>query len=368
MSLGLESLTRWQLERMGYEDFTVKNGRIELDGNLEDVARLNLKLSTADRVLLLLKTFKALTFEELYDEVYSYSWPEILNEDSNFIIQGTSKDSKLFSISDCQRITEKAIIDRLKTVYDRDWFEKDGERYRFQISLVKNQAEITLDTTGPGLHKRGYRVESGRAPLRENLARALVELSFYDKNRPFIDLFCGSGTLCIEAAHFARNIAPGINRTFDYKHWSKENEKLFNRVRREALQKIDFDTTLDILATDIDGGIIEKAKKNARKAGVQDDIRFITRDFRKIQLPNNYGVLISNPPYAMRMTEKKEESEILKDLGRKMKDLDTYSWYLISPNKEVEKLVRRQADRKRKLYNGTIETEFYQFYGPRPER
>ena len=368
MSLGLESLTKWQLERMGYDEIVVKNGRIEISGTIEDIAMLNLKLSTADRVLILLDSFNAVTFEELYEKVYDFNWLDLLDERSNFLIQGTSKDSKLFSISDCQRITERAIIDRLQTVYDTKWFEKKGPRYQLQISLVEDKAELTLDTTGPGLHKRGYRQESGKAPLRENLARALIELSFYSKERPFIDLFCGSGTLAIEAAHFARNIAPGINRDFDYRHWSEENDKIFHKLRRKALKEIDFDSTLDILASDIHGGIIDEAIKNAEKAGVKNDIRFITRDFRKVQLKDNYGVLISNPPYGLRMSDKKEEQNILKDLGKKMKNLKTYSWYIITPNKNFEKIIQRKADRRRKLYNGNIETQFYQFYGPKPKR
>ncbi|MDO5754951.1 MAG: class I SAM-dependent RNA methyltransferase [Tissierellia bacterium] len=368
MAFGLESLTKWQLEKMGYEDFTVNNGYIELEGTAEDIIKLNIHLRTADRVYIVLKEFKADSFEDLFQGVQEIEWGKWMAEDANFIVNGKAHQAKLFSIRDCQSIIEKAMIGKMKEIYPIDWFPKTGSRYKIRFRNHKDRTILMVDTSGEGLHKRGYRIESGRAPLRENLASALVELSFYQRDRFFVDLFCGSGTIAIEAARFARNIAPGIDRDFDCVHWSKEWQKIYKKERAKAMDAIDYGGKLHILASDIDGGIVRRAIENAESAGVREDIDFITRDFRQIALSDDYGVLITNPPYGDRFMDKKKAEEILLDLGEKMKQLNTWSWYILTDEKKLESLIGKKANRKRKLFNGPIETTFYQYYGPRPPK
>lgn len=352
---------------MGYDNLNVNDGRISLEGNEDDIAKLNINLRCADRVLIELANFKAVTFEELFKGVEKINWTEILEADSNFIVEGRSYKSKLFSVKDCQSITEKAIIKNLQKKYKIDWFSKSKNRFRIEVSLVKDICSITLDTSGDGLHKRGYRTHTGLAPIRENLAAGIIDLSFASKNRPFVDLFCGSGTFAIEAAKKFRNIAPGIDRKFDFMDFNQKFNNAYKSEKKSALQRIDYDSRIDIFASDIDGSSIEKAIENAENAGVREDIRFVTRDFRNVVLKDNYFVLISNPPYGKRIGERKEAEKIYEDLGIKMAKFNTASEYIITDSEDFEKFYGKKASKNRKMYNGNMKCYLYQYYGPKPK-
>src|SRR5690625_1329886 len=247
-SFGLEAVARRELEDLGYEDIRVENGRVNFSGTEKDIARTNLWLRTADRILVKLGEFKALSFEELFEGTKALAWEEWIPKDGNFIVQGRSVNSKLYSISDCQSIVEKAIVERLKTKYPVDWFDKTGPRYKVEVSLLKDIATLTIDTSGEGLHKRGYRERAGDAPIKETLAAAMILLSYWNKDRTLLDPFCGSGTIPIEAAMIGRKIAPGLDRSFDAEKWPRIKEKYWQDARTEAFAKIDHKSKLDILA------------------------------------------------------------------------------------------------------------------------
>lgn len=285
-----------------------------------------------------------------------------------FPVDGRSHQSKLFSISDCQRIVKKAIVEKMKLSFDRDWFEEEGPRYRIEISMLKDVATITVDTSGDALHKRGYRDRAGDAPLKETLAAAMIELSYWNPSRTLYDPFCGSGTILIEAAMIGRNIAPGIDREFDAQYWPAIGEDVFKKERREALNRIDHSVKLHLLGSDIDKRSILRARDNAENMGVKDDIQVFMKDMRDVDLEDNYGVVVTNPPYGERMGELGEIEELYLDFGRKMKDFETWSVYLLTSYERFEKLYGKRADRKRKLYNGRIKVDYYQFYGPRPPK
>ncbi len=366
-TFGLESIVKRELEKLGYEDLKVENARVNFKGNLRDIAKTNIWLRTADRVLIKMGEFKALTFTQLFDQVKDLPWEEIIPEDGNFLVEGKSINSKLFSISDCQRITEKAIVERLKTKYKTDWFKKSGAKYRIEVGLLKDIATITIDTSGDGLHKRGYRTRQGDAPIKETLAAAMVLLSYWNKDRVLFDPFCGSGTIPIEAAMIGKNMAPGLDRDFASEEWHIMDSEIWKEVRKEAFLKMDTKCNLDILACDIDRKAILRARDNAANFGLEDDIAFFIKDFREAELKDEYGVVITNPPYGERLSEKTEVDEIYKDLGIRFKELETWSVYVITSDEDFEKFYGKKADRKRKLYNGRIKVDYYQYYGPRPK-
>ena len=365
-SFGLESLVKFQLRDMGYKDYEVSDGLISLKGNLSDLAKLNINLKHADRVYLEIASFKAMDFEELFDNVKKISWQDILNEDSNFIVNARSYKSKLFSLRSIQSISEKAIIDKLMTYYHKSFFEKTGERVNIEIMIEKNVARVCIDTSGDGLHKRGYREGTVKAPLRENLAAALVDLSFYNPDRFLFDGFCGSGTILIEAARQARNIAPGIDRDFDFTKFKFMNPKIFKDNKQEAMEKIDYSKKLNILGSDISGKAISLAKMNAMNAGVYEDISFITRDFSSVAIKDDYGVFISNPPYGMRLSDI-DLSDIYKKINNKLAGLETWSLYFITADEKFDRQFKRKLSKKRKLYNGGQKVDFYQYFGKKPE-
>lgn len=368
-TFGLEAIVKRELEGLGFEDFQVENGKVNFKATMADIARTNLWLRVADRVLLKMGEFKAYSFEELYNKTFALPWEDIIPENGNFIIEGKSIKSKLYSISDSQRIVEKAIVDKLKKKYKNvDWFTKDGPRYRVEVALLKDVATLTIDTSGAGLHKRGYRTRQGRAPLKETLAAAMVLLSYWNKDRVMFDPFCGSGTIPIEAAMIGRNIAPGLDRKFDAEEWDIMDEEIWKAARKEAFEAIDYKSNLDILACDIDVRAVDTAIANAENLGLEEDIVFLTKDFRDMTLKNEYGVVITNPPYGDRLGEMEEVEELYRDLGEKMRKLDSWSSYVITSHKGFERLFGKKADRKRKLYNGRIEVDYYQYYGPRPPR
>lgn len=365
-SFGLESLVKFQLRDLGYKDYEVSDGLICLMGNLSDIAKLNINLKHADRVYQELSSFQAMDFEELFDNIKKISWQDILNEDSNFIVNARSYKSKLFSLRSIQSISEKAIIDKLKTYYHKSFFEKTGERVNIEIMIEKNVAKVCIDTSGDGLHKRGYREGTVKAPLRENLAAALVDLSFYNPDRFLFDGFCGSGTILIEAARNARNIAPGIDRDFDFTNFKFMNPKIFKDNKQEAMEKIDYSKKLNILGSDISGRAISLAKKNAMNAGVYEDISFITRDFSSVAIKDDYGVFISNPPYGIRLSDI-DLSDIYKKINHKLAGLETWSLYFITADEKFDRQFNRKLSKKRKLYNGGQKVDFYQYFGKKPE-
>ena len=366
-NFGLEAITKRELLALGYEDLRVFDGKIEFKGCLRDIAILNLNLRTAERVLINLASFKATTFEELFNKTFEIDWKELIPVDGNFIVQGRSVKSKLFSISDCQRITEKAIITKLQETYKINWFEKSGDRYRLEVSLFKDIATITLDTSGDGLHKRGYREASYKAPIAETIAAALVILSYWNPDRMLCDPFCGSGTIPIEAAMIAKNIAPGLMRKFDSENFFFMDESYYKEEKKACYERIDYEKKLEIYASDISSAAISIAKNNAELLGLEDDITFFEKDVREIDLPDEYGVIITNPPYGIRIGVE-DAPELIKELGKLYRTIPTWSVYAITADEDFEKQFGKKCDRKRKLYNGRIKTDYYQYYGPKPEK
>ncbi|MDU7163050.1 MAG: class I SAM-dependent RNA methyltransferase [Anaerococcus vaginalis] len=366
-SFGLESLVKRQLEEENYTDFKVLNGKIILNGNLDDIAYLNLHLRQADRVFLEIKSFKAKSFEELFENVNKISWFDFLASDDNFIVNARTYKSKLFSLSSIQSISEKAIIDSLRKKYKISTFKKNGSRVKIEVMIEKDIVSVCLDTSGDGLHKRGYRQDSVKAPLRENLASALVDLSFYREDRFLFDGFCGSGTILIEAARKERNIAPGLDRDFDFTSFKFYDKKRFERIKKEAYEKIDYNKKINILGSDISKRAIELSKNNALNAGVYEDITFLNKDFREINLRDNFGIFISNPPYGERLSRFDKE-KISKMINDKFQKLDTWSLFMISSDEKIDKNIRRKLSKKRKLYNGGQKVDLYQYFGKKPKK
>ena len=366
-NMGLEAVTKRELLDLGYEDLEVSDGKIKISCQLKDIAILNLRLRTAERVLLLIDSFRAETFEELFDKVFEIRWWDYIAEDDQFIIQGRSRKSKLFSISDCQRITEKAIIEKLKMKYKVSWFEKSGPRVKIEVSLLNDIAEITMDTSGEGLHKRGYREVNYKAPLSETIAASLVKLTFWNGDRILADPSCGSGTIPIEAAMIEKNIAPGLMRDFDFVKFKFFDEDIFKEEKKKCYSEINYDEKLEILASDVSHKAIQIAKANAEILGLDEDISFFQKDIRDLDLPDDYGVIITNPPYGERIG-KEDVDELNKELGELARSLKTWSYYIITANENFEKNFGKKADRNRKLYNGRLKTYYYQYYGPKPRR
>lgn len=367
-NFGLEAVTKRELLDLGFQDLKVSDGKVEIGTDFSKIPLLNINMRSAERILLEVGNFKALTFEELFDKTFNINWGDILPEDAKFIVEGRSVKSKLFSISDCQRIVEKAIVEKLKLKYKKSWFEKTGSRYKIEVSLLKDIASITIDTSGDGLHKRGYREKASRAPLSETIAASLVMLSYWNKDRLLMDPFCGSGTIPIEAAMIGKNIAPGINRKFDSENWGVISSEHWKNSRREAFEKIDYDVKLNILASDISWKAIGIAKENAEILGLEEDIRFFAKDVRDLVVADDYGVLITNPPYGVRIGEVEDSRELNKELGKLFKNLETWSKYIITGEENFERDFGEKASRKRKLYNGRLKVYYYQYLGPPPNK
>ena len=366
-NMGLEAVTKRELQDLGYKDLEVSDGKIKISCQLKDIAILNLRLRTAERVLLLIDSFRAETFEELFDKVFEIRWWDYIAEEDQFIIQGRSRKSKLFSISDCQRITEKAIIEKLKMKYKVSWFEKSGPRVKIEVSLLNDIAEITMDTSGDGLHKRGYREVNYKAPLSETIAASLVKLTFWNKDRILADPFCGSGTIPIEAAMIEKNIAPGLMRDFDFVNFKFFDEEIFKEEKKKCYSEIKYDEKLEILASDVSHKAIQIARSNVEILGLDEDISFFQKDIRDLDLPDDYGIIITNPPYGERIG-KKDVDELNRELGELARSLKTWSYYIITANENFEKNFGKKSDRNRKLYNGRLKTYYYQYYGPKPRR
>lgn len=331
------------------------------------LCRSNLWIRTAERIYVKIGEFTATTFEELFEGTKALHWEDWIPEDGRFPVEGYSIKSKLFSVSDCQAIVKKAVVERLKKKYKKEWFEENGATYKIKFSLMKDKVTLMIDTSGDGLHKRGYRVISNEAPLRETLAAAMIMLSFWKPDRPLIDPFCGSGTIPIEAAMIGINLAPGLKRQFVSEKWWRISNKLWKEAREEAVGAIKKDITLNIKGYDIDENAIKLSKDNARKAGVEKYITFENISLKDLKTDDKYGVIICNPPYGERMGKLKEVEKLYKEMGKVFKKLDTWSFYILTSHEKFEKLFGREASKKRKLYNGMLKAYYYQYYGPKPE-
>lgn len=367
-AMGLESIVADEVKALGYTDIKVENGKVIFEADPSGIARANLWLRTADRVKLLVGEFKALSFEELFEQTKALPWNEYISEDAEFPVIGRSVKSKLFSISDCQAIVKKAVVESLKQQYHVQWFEEKGPLQRIEVALHKDIAQLTIDTSGTGLHKRGYRYLHNEAPLKETLAAALIKLSKWNPDRPFVDPFCGSGTLPIEAAMIGQNIAPGINREFAFENWSWYEQRWFDAALEEAEDLAKYDQPLDIEGFDIDHNMIELASNNAMEAGFPDQIKFKQMQAKDFRTTKDYGVIVGNPPYGERMQERKYVEKLYREMGETFRPLDTWSVYVITSNEDFEELYGAKATKKRKLYNGNIKTDYYQYWGKRPPR
>jgi putative N6-adenine-specific DNA methylase len=377
-AFGIEALTAREIENLGYTDKSVENGRVTFRGDSLAVARANMFLRTADRVLIKMGEFKATTFTQLFDGVKALPWEDILPANACFPVTGRSVRSGLFSVSDCQAITKKAIVDRLKSKYKYvgDILPEDGPTYKIEVALLNDMASLTVDTTGAGLNKRGYRRIAGEAPLKETMASALLDLTFWKYGRTLVDPLCGSGTFPIEAAMKALKIAPGLKRDFLYQTWSNFDSTVYDRAREEALDlMIRPSGKIEIYGSDLDPKAIDLAKLHAQEAGVGEYITLKQMNVNDFYSKEKFGFIVTNPPYGERLLDKQAAQRLYKDMGRVYARLDNWSCYVITSDKDFEKCFGRHADKRRKLYNGRLECQYYQFLSkekpprePRPER
>lgn len=367
---GLEAVLKREIYELGYEITKVEDGKVTFSGDAQAICRANVFLRTAERVLLKVGSFRAVTYDELFEGIRALPWEVWLPKDAKFwVTKASSIKSKLFSPSDIQRIVKKAIVEKMKEYYDMEWFAETGAEYPVRIFLMKDEVTVTIDTTGASLHKRGYRTMSGLAPISETLAASLIQLTPWHADRILVDPFCGSGTFLIEAAMMAANIAPGMNRDFTAQEWlNLITKKTWYEAIEEAQDLADPDIEVDIQGYDIDGDVLRVARENAKRAGVGHLIHFQKRSVSELRHPKKYGFLIMNPPYGERMEEKKNLPKLYGQIGEVYRNLDTWSLYIITGYEDTERYVGRKADKKRKIYNGMIKTNFYQFMGPKPPK
>lgn len=367
-TFAMEAVVARELKALGYEDISVENNQVSFRADEEAIARTNLWLRVADRVKLVMGRFQATSFDALFEQTKNLPWEAWLPANACFPVQGKSVKSQLFSVSDCQAIVKKAIVERLKQKYRRQWFAEDGPLFPIEVALLKDVVTLTIDTSGEALHKRGYRQLVSQAPLRETMAAGLISLSFWHPDRPFLDPFCGSGTLPIEAALIGRNIAPGLRRNFAAEQWPRLPRKIWQRARQEAEAAIDWERPLEIMGTDVDGEILKAARQNAKRAGVFDDIHLQQMPVSEVRSSKRYGVMITNPPYGERLSDRKGVVQFYKELAATIEPLNTWSFYILTAFPEFERVFGRVADRRRKLYSGDLLCQYYQFYGPRPPK
>ena len=367
---GLEAVLKREIWDLGYEISSVEDGRVTFVADYEDICRANVFLRSAERILLKAGTFKAETFDELFERTKALPWEKFIPKNGKFwVAKAASVKSKLFSPSDIQSIMKKAIVERMKEKYHVEWFEEDGASYPIRVFLMKDVVTIGIDTSGVSLHKRGYRLMSSKAPLTETLAAALIMLTPWRKERILVDPFCGSGTFPIEAAMMAANIAPGMNREFTAEEWTNLISKnAWYEAIDEANDLVNDKIEVDIQGYDIDGEVIKAARENAKLAGVEHLIHFQERAVKDLRHPRKYGFIITNPPYGERLEEKENLPALYREFGESFKKLDTWSAYMITSYEEAEKYFGRKADKNRKIYNGMLKTYFYQFQGPRPPK
>lgn len=368
-TFGLEAVVKREIEALGYRIIRSEDAKITYMGDERAIARSNLWLRSADRVLLKMGEFKALEFEELFQQTKAVAWEDIIPADGKFTVTGTSVKSKLHSVPACQSIVKKAIVERLGSFYCIDRFEETGAEYTVKVTILKDRVTLTIDTSGTGLHKRGYRVCDVAAPIKETLAAAMVQLSFWKAGRLLVDPCCGSGTIPIEAAMIGRNIAPGLNRKFASQEWDIIPPEIWKEERKAAFEAIDYDADIRIEASDISGRAVEAAIENAAEAGVDDCVEFKKMDMARLTAEEEGGIVITNPPYGERIGEKKQIEAIYSAYNEFYRKNPTWSLFMVTTDKEVEnKIFGRPADRRRKLYNGRLEVCYYQFHGQKPGR
>ena len=368
-TFGLEAVVKREIEALGYKIIRSEDAKITYMGDERAIARSNLWLRSADRVLLKMGEFKALEFEDLFQQTKAIAWEDIIPADGKFTVTGTSVKSKLHSVPACQSIVKKAIVERLGSFYCIDRVEVRGAEYSFKVTILKDRVTLTIDTSGTGLHKRGYRVCDVAAPIKETLAAAMVQLSFWKAGRLLVDPCCGSGTIPIEAAMIGRNIAPGLNRKFASQEWDIIPPEIWKEERKAAFEAIDYDADIRIEASDISGRAVEAAIENAAEAGVDDCVEFKKMDMARLTAEEEGGIIITNPPYGERIGEKKQIEAIYSAYNEFDRKNPTWSLFMVTTDKEVEnKIFGRPADRRRKLYNGRLEVCYYQFHGQKPGR
>ncbi|MBU9721423.1 MULTISPECIES: THUMP domain-containing class I SAM-dependent RNA methyltransferase [Bacillaceae] len=367
-AMGLESIVADEVKALGYQNVKVENGKVIFEADPSGISRANLWLRSADRIKLVVGQFEAYSFEELFEKTKALPWSDYISVDAEFPVIGRSVKSKLFSISDSQAIVKKAVVESLKQTHRVSWFEEKGALMRIEVALLKDVATLTIDTSGTGLHKRGYRYLHNEAPLKETLAAAMIKLTNWHPDRPFVDPFCGSGTLPIEAAMIGQNIAPGINREFAFEAWEWYQQEWHDRALEEAEDLAKYDQPLHIFGSDIDHKMIELANNNAMEAGFPDQIKFKQMQVKDFTTKDEFGVIVGNPPYGERMNEKSYVENLYREMGRTFRPLETWSAYFITSNEYFEKLYGAKATKKRKLYNGNLRTDFYQFWGKRPPK
>jgi putative N6-adenine-specific DNA methylase len=357
-----------EVRALGYE-CEVDNGKVTFQADADAICRTNLWLRTADRIKIKVGEFKATTFDELFEKTKALNWGDYIPEDAEFPVIGKSVKSKLFSVSDCQSIVKKAVVEKLRHTYRRStWFEEKGPLYRIEVSLLKDVATLTIDSSGVGLHKRGYRVGQGEAPLKETLAAALIMLTNWRPDRPFVDPFCGSGTIAIEAALIGQNIAPGFNREFASDAWEWIGKERWRRAREEVEDLANYEQQLHIIGSDIDHRMVQVAQDNADEVGLGGLITFKQMQVKDFTTKEEYGYVVTNPPYGERLSEKPLVEKIYTDMGRVFNQLDTWSVYVLTSHEQFETFYGKPASKKRKLFNGFIRTDYYQYFGKRPPR
>lgn len=366
-SFGLEAVVAQELRNLGYNELTIDNGKVTFTGDESDIARCNVWLRAADRVLIKMAEFKATDFEELFHGTQNIKWEDMIPINGKMHVVGRSLRSKLASTSGCQAIVKKSIIKAMKRKYHLDQFPETGPLFKIEISLLKDMATLTLDTTGQGLHKRGYREDTGEAPLRENLSAALVLLSRWKPHRILADPLCGSGTIAIESALIGKNIAPGIKRNFASEKWQLIPRNIWDDVRSDAKTK-EHNVSFKILASDHDGKVLKIARENAVNAGVGDLIAFQRLPVEEFRSNKKYGCIICNPPYGERIGDVKEIEGLYHSMGEAFLRLDGWSLFILTAHPDFELHLGRKASKNRKLYNGNIKCYFYEYFGPLPTR
>ena len=365
---GMEAVLKREIQKLGYDILKVEDGKVTFAGDEAAIVRANIFLRTTERILIKIGSFKATTFDELFEGTKALPWEQFIPEDGKFwVAKATSIKSKLFSPSDIQSIMKKAMVDRLKKKYNVNWFPEDGASFPLRVTIMKDVVTVGLDTSGDSLHKRGYRQATVKAPITETLAAALIMLTPWKWDRILVDPFCGSGTFPIEAAMIGANIAPGMNRSFSAEDWMHLiPKKAWYDAANEAEDQIRRDIEMDIQGYDIDPGAIKAAMENARLAEVDHLIHFQQRPVSQLSHRKKYGFVITNPPYGKRLEEEEDMPALYREIGEAFSHLDSWSFYLITAFDQAERYLGRKADKNRKIYNGMMKTYFYQFMGPKP--
>ena len=367
-AFGLEALVKREVQALGFDQVDVSNGKVEFEAAPEDIPTANIWLRCAGRVLIKMGEFKAVTFDELFERTKDLPWEEWITRDGRFTVLGKSVKSTLGSVRACQAIVKKAIVEKLKASYKTDWFEETGPEFTVEVALRNDIATLTIDTSGSGLNRRGYRLEVGQAAIKESMAAALVQLSFWSEDRILIDPMCGSGTILIEAAMIARNIAPGLKRDFASENWPSVPQAAWEEARQTAQSQVKTDLELKIYGYDIDPAMISAGKANAKAAGVDADIVFEQKDIQDLWIDQEYGIVITNPPYGVKLGEFQEMNKIYISINKTFRKKLGWSVYVLTADKKFPDYFKRaKPDRVRKLFNGPLEVNYYQYYGARPK-